>query len=124
MKRAVALVALVLVLLTGQAKAAPCAPFEHSAAWTGIVVEWSLSDPEGPFVVWSCFAMTLDAPVQVTRNCLEAPWSAIDLRRLGDRSDTIRNAADPLAAWAAALKRYVPAIPSPRCVALLKKVYP
>jgi hypothetical protein len=97
-----------------------CAPFEDSAKYTGMPIDYSLSAPAGPFLLWSCYAKDpADLPWR-TRHCIEAPWSAIDLRRLGDRSETIRAAPDPLAAWSASYKRHVSPTTSARCVALLK----
>lgn len=101
--------------------AAPrCAPFEESATYRGTILDASLTDPSGPYLVWSC--QTTQPPTTITRHCIEAPWGVIDLRRLGDRSETIRANADPVAAFMASYKRHVTIEDSSRCRALLDRL--
>lgn len=112
----------VALVLPAFAQAAPprCAPFEDSARFTGMPIDYSVTDAAGPFLLWSCYAKTAaDGPWR-TRHCIEAPWTAIDLRKIGDRSETIRASPQPLAAWSASYKRHVGPATSARCVALLK----
>lgn len=97
-----------------------CAPFESSPQFLGVITHHSISDPEGPYLLWKCYAMVPEVRPAITRHCIAAPWSVIDLRRLGDRVDTIRNAPDPLAAWRSSYQRHVGSAASARCVALLK----
>jgi len=95
-----------------------CAPFEDSPQFVGAVTHYSIVDPAGPWVLWNCYALQPGVTPVRTRHCLEASWAVIDLRRLGDRVDTVRLAADPPAAWSASYKRHVTVPDSPRCVAL------
>ncbi len=110
-----------LLTVASAANAAPrCAPFESSPQFLGVITHHSISDPEGPYLLWKCYAMAPTVLPAITRHCVAAPWSAIDLRRLGDRADTIRQAPDPLAAWRASYQRHVGSAASTRCAALLK----
>jgi len=120
---ALALVSLCAVppaLAVDSASLPRCAPFEDSPQFIGFVTHYSIIDPAGLWVLWNCYAVQIGTLPVRTRHCLEAPWSAIDLRRLGDRVDTVRSAPAPLVAWTTAYKRYVGPAASARCVALLK----
>lgn len=78
------------------------------------------------YVVWDCYANKIpEGALQTpgaTRHCLVSDWSLIDLRRLGDRSDTIRKAADQRAAWRIAWARFVQNEADPRCLAIMKSL--
>ncbi len=114
---------LALALLCGNAQAARCAPFEDSADYLGRVDEYSLTDTTGPYLVWSCFEQRA-APVNtVSRHCLEGSWSTLTLSKLGDRMETIRKSTTPIAAFHASVKRHVTDPASPRCAALLARIY-
>ena len=106
---------------TASTAAPRCAPFQDDGRMVGQVLAASVSDPAGPYLVWGCASHPEDTtqPVTVTYHCIEAPWSAITLRNLGDRADTVRNAADPVAAFFASHRRHVTST-SARCAALLK----
>lgn len=110
-----------MLCLLPHAASARCAPFEDSAQYFGMIVDYSLAAPEGPHLIWDCYAKVIGQVPWKTRHCIHAPWTAIDLRRLGDRGDTIRKAADPVAAWHASYKRHVQGA-STRCQQLLETV--
>lgn len=114
---------LALALLCGNAHAARCAPFESSAEYQARVDAYSLTDDVGPFIVWACFEQRA-APVNVVSfHCLEGSWAALTLSKLGDRAETIRKSATPIAAFHASVKRHVTDTNSARCAALIKRVY-
>lgn len=108
--------------------AAPCAPGEDSKEYFSMTVAFNLTDTKkDPFLVWECYS---NAPFQnrsttpkPSRHCLVDSWSNMDLRRLGDRADTVRLAADPKAAFRASLARHVKNQDDPRC-AILLRAYP
>ena len=89
----------------------------RTASYVPEILAYSATDPDGPFLIWRC--TTKAQPITRTLHCIEAPWAAIDLRRLGDRADTIRKAADPQLAWDAAYKRFV-TTKSARCAEWLR----
>jgi hypothetical protein len=115
---------LALALLCSNAQAARCAPFEASADYFAMVGEYSLSDPEGPYLLWSCYEQTIATTNVVTRHCLEGTWATLTLGKLGDRAETIRKSATPVAAFHASVKRHVTDQNSARCAALLAQTYP
>jgi hypothetical protein len=85
-----------------------CAPFENSQSYYAVIHSHNLLGGPGAWLKWGCYPNLPPGSPGSPRYCvLAAPWSAIDLRRLGDRADTIRNAPDPLAAFAASWRRNV-----------------
>lgn len=82
-----------------------CAPFENSADYYAVIVSHNLIGGPGPWLKWACVGQT--TPPTLAHCTIAAPWSVIDLRRLGDRIETIRAAADPIAAFKASWKRHV-----------------
>lgn len=112
---------------------ARCAPFENSPTWTAEIESGSMEslfwdmqvsfDPVGPPLVWTCWPNVFTPEIQgPTRHCIEATWAELGanpLGNLGARIETIRKAADPIAAFAASYARHVTRA-SPRCDALLK----
>jgi hypothetical protein len=112
-----------LALLCGNAQAARCAPFETSDVYQARVDSYSLVDPDGPYLVWSCFEQRIVAGRTVSRHCLEGSWDTLTLSKLGDRAETIRKSTTPIAAFHASVKRHVADPASPRCEALLSALY-
>lgn len=111
-----AVIAFVLALLASTAHAqtpepCPCAWWQDDADYYALIVSQNLVGGPGPWVRWQCYPQRIPPgsthapdPIGCT---LAAPWSAIDLRRLGDRLDTIRKAPDWKTAARTAWKRYV-----------------
>lgn len=114
---------LALALLCGNAQAARCAPFEASAEYQGLVDEYSLTDATGPYLLWSCYDQRIAPTNVVTRHCLEGSWASLTLSKLGDRMETIRKSATPIAAFHASVKRHVTDPNSARCAALLERAH-
>jgi len=88
-----------------------CAPFESSDAHFALIVSYNVVGGPGPWLKWACYpqqippgATQAPAPTYCT---VAAPWSVVDLRKLGDRIETIRASADPLAAFRSSWKRHV-----------------
>lgn len=114
---------LALAVMCGNAHAARCAPFEDSADYFAMVGEYSLSDAEGPYLLWTCYAMDIAAPVRISVHCLEGSWATLTIAKLGDRAETVRKSATPIAAFHASVKRHVTDPKSLRCAALIKRAY-
>lgn len=108
---------LLLMWCTASVAQSRCAPFEDSDMAEGWVIQSSVTDSTGPYLVWAC-ATVVDGQWIVIRHCIEATWAEIDLRRLGDRSETARSSANPIAAFHASYRRHVTRS-SPRCDAIL-----
>jgi len=106
---------LLLSLLCGPAFAqapepCPCAPFENSERYYAIVLGHNLFGGPGPWLRWGCYAQPVNAgpTPDPPRYCTIAqPWGVIDIRKLGDRIETIRSSADPLAAFRSSWSRHV-----------------
>jgi hypothetical protein len=99
---------------------ARCAPFEDREGVYAVVKDFSVSDAGGPYIVWSCYRLVQGQWFQWDRHCMESTWAEFGtnpLGKLGSRAETIRKAADPIAAFDVAHKRYVTR-ESPRCTAL------
>lgn len=120
------LIALLLLALCQLAAAAyPCGPGIDSPGYTSLTVGADLHSGEGPLILWGCYPNQMNeatqAPAAASWHCLDDGWTNVDLRRLGDRTDTIRLAADRLAAFEASVKRFRRPGESPRCRAALDR---
>lgn len=88
-----------------------CRPLQNDDDFFALILSHNLAGGPGPWLLWACYPQvippgSLEAPAP-TYCSIMAPWSAIDLRRLGDRADTIRRATDQAAAFAASWRRHV-----------------
>lgn len=89
----------------------PCSWWQNDDDYLGVITSQNVFRGPGIWAAYQCYPQTFppgatEAPPPV-RCVIAAPWSAVDLRRLGDRLDTIRNAADWKAAARTAWRRYV-----------------
>ena len=110
------LIIAILLSICGAARAqapapCPCHAAQDDAEWLALVVDHNLFGGPGPWLRWACYPQkipegSLHAP-HPTRCSIAQPWGAIDLRKLGDRIETLRSSADPRAAFAASWKRHV-----------------
>lgn len=110
------LLLVLMLLLCGPARAqapepCPCAWWQDDADQYAMIVSHNLFGGPGPWLRWHCYGQKIpegSTQAPAPRVCtIAAPWSAIDLRRIGDRIDTIRSASDWKAAARAAWKRHV-----------------
>lgn len=89
----------------------PCAPFESSANYYALVLSHNIIGGPGPWLVWSCYSMAPFQNVEEVppphRCVLAARWQDVTLTKLGDRSETVRKASDPIAAFKASWRRHV-----------------
>lgn len=92
----------------------PCTPWENSAEWFALVTDHNLFGGPGPWLRWSCYSQSKEIPAgslqssgPLKRCAVAQPWGVVDLRKLGDRIETIRSSADPRAAFVASWKRHV-----------------
>jgi hypothetical protein len=99
------------LLAHAQPKPCDCQPWSDDEQWFAMVVDHNLFGGPGPWLRWACYSQiippgseTAPAPFYCT---IAQPWGAIDLRKLGDRIETIRASADPRAAFIASWKRHV-----------------
>jgi hypothetical protein len=75
----------------------------------------------GPIGVWACYRIVENAWRPTSVHCAESTWAELGAKpfaNLGARADTIRKAADPVAAFHASRKRFTTRA-SPRCTAAL-----
>lgn len=88
-----------------------CAPFQNDDEQFAMILSHNLIGGPGPWLAWACYAQKIpEGSTQAPRPrycAMAAPWSAIDLRRLGDRFDTIRASPDPVKAFEAGWRRHV-----------------
>lgn len=112
MKFLFAVFLLLPLLVRAQAPApCPCTPMQNDAEWFALVIDHNVFGGPGPWLRWACYPQkipegSLHAP-HPTRCAIAQPWGLIDLRKLGDRIETIRASADPRAAFIASWKRHV-----------------
>jgi hypothetical protein len=92
----------------------PCTPWESSPQWFALVVDHNLFGGPGPWLRWSCYSQSKEipagstqAPGPVRRCAIAQPWGSVDLRKLGDRVETIRLSPDSRAAFVSSWRRHV-----------------
>jgi hypothetical protein len=122
MKLFLMLLALIPMAASAQVTHSPCAPFEDRDGVFAEMLEESIHPVKGPLHMWVCWRIVEGQWKPTSIYCRESTWAELGvggLSNLGARAEAIRKAADPLAAWAAADKRYVKRA-SPRCDEAIK----
>lgn len=93
-----------------------CAPTEDRVGVFGEIVAFHALDPStGPLMLWECWRIVDESgqPAQKGQwrrysvHCIADSWARVTARMLGDRAETVRAAADPVAAFHASYARHV-----------------